>query len=172
MSPGKGERYCAADNSILTDEQAERVGIELEQLGDDVSPKELVDWAKRNKKSESYKHFDWNDASAAASFRLVQARKLIRSIEITRTDSGESETYRAFHSVIVTKSDDAVQLRYVSMDKIAQSANLEDQLVGRAHDELQSWKRRYESYEKHFKSVFAAIDKAKKPARKGRKKAG
>lgn len=48
---------------------------------DALLPEDVVD-AARNPNSTMHSFFEWDDSEAAAKFRLVQARWLIRSVEI------------------------------------------------------------------------------------------
>lgn len=52
-------------------------------------PEDIVDYA-RDPASELHRHFEWNDSEAAAAYRLVQARQLIR-VQVTLIDPGDGE---------------------------------------------------------------------------------
>jgi hypothetical protein len=61
-------------------------------------PEDVVEFA-RNPKSELHRHFEWNDTEAAAAYRLVQARQIIR-VRVTLLDTGDGEeTVRAYVSL-------------------------------------------------------------------------
>jgi hypothetical protein len=160
--PARGAQYGI--------KQAQALGHVLENLGEHVTPEQVVD-AARPAKSPIHSMFEWNDTAAAEQHRLWQARQHISHLEIVvRTESGDLET-RAYHSVVIVTGDDK-QRGYSHMVDIRKSTDLSDQVIAKAFRELEGWKERYAEYKSLFGSVFAAIDKvapkgkqAKKPKR-------
>jgi len=82
---------------------AQKVGKELESLGGNLTASKVLDFAKKKKKSELHKHFEWDDAVAGEKYRLQQAREVIRFLTIVKpmsTSSGEVNVQiRAYESV-------------------------------------------------------------------------
>ena len=79
--------------------------------------------------------FDWNDATAAESYRQVQAREIIRNI-LTVSIDGESTPapVRAFVSV---------ESNYTPINVVIRSPGYRDELLKRAYSELRSFQRKY-----------------------------
>lgn len=73
--------------------------IRRADAGGVLRPEAIVDYA-RDQTTELYHHFEWRDSEAAAAYRLVQARAIIR-VQVTIVDSGEGETeLRAYVSLL------------------------------------------------------------------------
>ena len=73
----------AAAGAPFGDKEAKKI-VELfrrEFPDGEVTPKEVLEIAK-NPDSILHRHFDWNDSSAAAKYRIIQARKIITGIVI------------------------------------------------------------------------------------------
>lgn len=154
--------FQAADFSVLTDDEVELVGPEILELsgGDEIEPSDIWKWAKTHKNSELYKHFNWNDKSAAALYRNQQARMIMNSIEVVFTHEGESEAYKAFHSVTITREDGKPARRYISMMDVVKSESLASQVVANAKAELDGWRRRYKKYRALLEPVYTEVEKA------------
>lgn len=73
-----------AEKKHLTEEIAQR--LEQIQQGGRLRPRDVVEDA-RNPLSPLHDQFEWDDGVAAERFRLVQARRLIRSVEYTPVGS-------------------------------------------------------------------------------------
>ncbi|MDD5358285.1 MAG: hypothetical protein PHX80_04010 [Candidatus Nanoarchaeia archaeon] len=59
----------------------DKIGQELEEIGEQISPVEIVKKAK-NKYTELYNCFEWDNGKAAEQYRLEQARDIMRSLVI------------------------------------------------------------------------------------------
>ena len=71
--------------------EAQRVGEVLDAIAskeDGLHPCHVVKEAKK-KGSSLHKYFEWDDGEAAGQYRLVQARRLIVSIELVREEDDE-----------------------------------------------------------------------------------
>jgi hypothetical protein len=132
----------------------QRIGEALnaitEKAGGKLTPKAVVDTA-RDDKHPLHPHFEWNDAAAAESYRLDQARNLIRVIRVEDEVSEEGST-RAFLSV---NSDDGVAYR--PLDTVKRSSDLQLALMKQADRDLEAFQRRYRA----LKEVCAEIEKAR-----------
>lgn len=69
MLPATKKQAIAAEMQVIADQK------------DVLLPEDVVE-AARNPNSTMHSFFEWDDTEAARSFRLVQARWLIRSVEI------------------------------------------------------------------------------------------
>jgi hypothetical protein len=87
----------------MTKQQATKIARELESIRSAdpdgvLRPEDVVEYA-RDPKSELHQQFEWNDTEAAAAYRLVQARQIIR-VRVTLLDTGDGEeTVRAYVSL-------------------------------------------------------------------------
>jgi hypothetical protein len=74
---------------MLSKERREAIRDELQALVNDgrLNPEDVVD-AARNPNSSLHSYFTWDDTEAAASYRLQEARALIRRVRVNvvRTD--------------------------------------------------------------------------------------
>lgn len=102
-----------------------------------LEPQKIVDAAKTDKKL--HPHFEWSDKKAANSWRLDQARELVRCIHVesSDTDSGKA---RAFLSV-----NDAGGTAYRSLGEILSSKDLQSRLLAQAERDLLAFEDRYKS---------------------------
>jgi hypothetical protein len=138
---------------------AKVAGQELERIrtthGGKLTPADVLAAAK-SKSSPLHGAFEWSDGKAAQQFRLQQAQYLIRSIEITvvQAKNKKASNVRAFVSVKRDKDRS-----YMSTAHAMSDAELREQVLQQAWQELQDWRRRYETLSE-FSKVFAAIDKS------------
>lgn len=132
---------------IKTDAQI--AGVELERLEADgnLTAKALVD-ASRPADAPLHKEFEWDDSKAAESYREMQARHIINSIEIVRE---EASPIRAFFNLERTES------QYHHVDLIMRKEETRKKLLMNALAELKAFERKY-SQLKELAAVFEAID--------------
>lgn len=125
---------------------AGRVCAELAEQGK-LTPEELVN-ASRDAKSPLHGMFEWDDTVAAEKYREVQARKIIRSIEVVLEDSPIPQ--RAFQTV-----EPKV---YQTIERVMDSGQMREILIKNAMRELEAFRRKYARLTELAK-VFEAIDK-------------
>lgn len=117
-----------------------------------VTPQAVVDEA-RSPKSPLHSLFNWDDKSAAAAYRLVQARVLIKSIVIEKDIAGQKEP---IHLTVFHSASDKEGKAYFSLNRIASDVDLfasaSESLVGQI-----------ESLEKSVTSLNMIAPKEKKP---------
>ncbi|MBF0461276.1 MAG: hypothetical protein HQL87_07765 [Magnetococcales bacterium] len=103
--------------------------------------------------------FEWDDVSAAMKYRLDQAQALIRAIVIVpETDDGNHNPVRAFVHIKNDSEDENPNAGYYTAIADAMSDPVHrEQVVRRAMEELDDWRKRYNDFEE-FASVFGAID--------------
>ena len=132
---------------IKTDAQI--AGAELERLEADgnLTAKALVD-ASRPAEAPLHKEFEWDDSIAAESYREMQARHIINSIEIVRE---EREPVRAFFNIERTDS------QYHHVDVIMRQEDSRQKLLMSALAELKAFERKYAQLTE-LAAVFEAID--------------
>jgi len=142
----------------MTEEQAGRYGRRIVQMEADlkrvVKPNDVVDDA-RSATSAFRDWFQWDDAKAAESYRLAQARTMMNSIMITVIDGrGHRSETRALHLVVVDG-----QRGYASASTVLRSEELRQQVVENALNELMTWNQRYDQYQELY-GVRTAIAEA------------
>lgn len=132
---------------IKTDAQI--AGAELERLEADgnLTAKALVN-ASRPAEAPLHKEFEWDDSIAAESYREMQARHIINSIEIVRE---EREPVRAFFKIERTDS------QYHHVDVIMRQKDSRQKLLMSALAELKAFERKYAQLTE-LAAVFEAID--------------
>lgn len=135
-------RFEWKDSGIahFRDVNAQVVGERLEQLsaskqGAPVNAEDIVSDAE-NRKSPLHVLFDWNDTTAAAKYRLHQARMLVTQIVVTKAVPGNGvQPTRAFVSVRGTEKGARGYIH------VTRSSGFD--MAASARKELESWCRRY-----------------------------
>ena len=135
---------------------AQAIGTEIERLDaeyDGVTPEVVLDEAKK-KRSPLHDCFEWNDREAAVAYRLVQARYLLRSIEVVieKADT-EPLRIRAFHSVVTEE-----QGKYhTTVAKAREDEAMWSQVKANALSEIRNWQNKYRQINE-FEAIFDAIE--------------
>lgn len=115
---------------------ANKVGKELEKLGEDITASGVVALA-RNKSSEMHDFFEWDDKKAGAKYRESQARQLISMLKVTYV-KGKKETPPVKAYVNVKRCSG-----YSQIDKVVNDVNRYQMLLDRAYEDLRIVKNRY-----------------------------
>lgn len=130
-----------------------KVYQEILNIGASASPQSIVD-AARDESSELHKCFDWNDATAAESWRRQQARLIVCNLVYTRSSTDDTPTeVRVIESVS--------RETYKPSVMIIQNDNEYKQVLDRALSELRAWENRY-SYIKELVPIIEKIEGASK----------
>jgi len=120
--------------------------------------------------SPLHKYFTWDDAAAAHQYRLEQARRLLRSIEVVIEDAkGKQVNMRAYYSV----KDAEGQRGYQPMAFVFETPDLADQVITQALAQLEAWKIKFARYtwaKDAVPHVLAALRAVKSATKKSRKK--
>jgi len=137
----------------ISQEKAEIYGEEVERLAEELDrPVTAEDWVEAAKDPESPLHgsLTADIEQAAHLYHLVEARKLLRSIEVEITyvlEEEEDEVIRvpAFHRVTVADEDgpEKGDTGYVPAERALDDRALWTQITTRALRELQSWRKLY-----------------------------
>lgn len=124
-----------------------------------------------NPRSPLHRFFEWDDKHAAHMFRLEQARRLVRSIEVVLEDAkGKQVPMRAYYSV----KDADGQRAYEPMEFVFETPDLADQVIDQAVSQLEAWKAKYARYTwargaiPGIAAALRAVKKATKKAKKAR----
>lgn len=161
-------KYVFAEDAILAIPNAktanpQKIGESLEKIrvnaGGELTPIDVVN-AARSPKSALHDYFEWDDSVAAESFRLSQARGVIRLVRVA-DDASESGTARAFISISGEGGKS-----YRSLSDVKSSANLRDAVLKAAERDLEAFSLRY----RELKDVLEFIEKAKETLRGRRRR--
>jgi hypothetical protein len=119
---------------------------------------ETVLQAASSKRNPLHGEFEWDDPTAAHEYRLEQARRLLRSIEVIREDVKTDRPSRVYE-VVTVRNDDGGKARkiYQSVDEIMTDPDTRAELLSRALRELVAWQRRYRNLQE-LAIVFRAAE--------------
>lgn len=155
--------YFARASARLSDTDATIIGQEIVRMGKP-TPKQIVE-AARPDNSPLHRFFTWDNAGAAESWRIEEARILVRSISVRIINrDGEEVPVRAFH--LLPSEDVPNEQRYTHINVIRDDPDKTDVLLHRSHNELVKWFREYGTYrdvlvgrDSRWETVFTAIEK-------------
>lgn len=117
---------------------ANKCANEIMSLGEDVSPAQIVEYA-RKPNTELHRCFTWNDAEAANKYRIFEARQVVCNL-IIRKENGEKQEptpIRLFH-----KTENG---HYKPLTLIVQNEDEYESLLRQCKEALESLKRKYSS---------------------------
>lgn len=127
-----------------------KVGEELLKLGDEITPAAVVDAARKNKKSELHKCFEWDDSKAAEKYRLDQARYMLRMIvvreEMPLPGSDEMQQVAVRVYECVSPSSEETGKAYMPTRKVLADPDLRIQVLGRLDNTLAEAQHTIDSY--------------------------
>lgn len=114
-------------------------------------PRDVVT-AARNEDSPLHACFEWNDGDAAESWRLHQARQLIRVVVTYARTPDEKVPYRVF----VSLTPDRVEGGYRLMADVLSDEARRLQLLDDAREDMRRFQAKYAALEE-LAEVFAAM---------------
>ena len=117
---------------------ADKCANAIMSLGEDVSPAQIVEYAK-NPDTELNKCFTWNDAEAASKYRIYEARQVVCNLIVHKEngDKQEPTPIRLFHKI--------ENGHYKPLTLIVQNEDEYESLLRQCKEALQSLKRKYSS---------------------------
>lgn len=132
------------------------VGEHLEGLAANtggVTPTVVVEDA-RKPESPLHESFEWDDNTAAESWREHTARQLLGALVVVKVNERQvTGTVRAFVSVRNGNRSGT----YQPIVAVMEDAELRKQLMNRARSELVQWRNRYSDLQE-FSKVFKVVD--------------
>lgn len=137
-------KYIFADDELLAFKASnkadpQKLGEALDAIAKanagTLTPEKVVE-AARDRRNPLHRHFDWNDASAAETWRRAQARIIIRAIRVE--DDEMAEHPRAFLSVSAKAG-----VAYYSIQDVRSSAELSLIVLRQAERDLDAFQKRY-----------------------------
>lgn len=122
------------------------------QLGEPTA--EDVVSSARPAKSPIHDMFEWDDTVAGESYRVEQARHMLRSLVITTTHSEQQAESRAFVAIDIEERRHDV---YVPISVAMSTLDMRAQVLERARRELSAFRQKYQDLSE-LSAVFQAID--------------
>jgi hypothetical protein len=127
----------------------EALDVVRKEAGGTLEPKRVVN-AARNLSNPLHQHFEWDDTVAAESYRIDQARTIIRIVRIV-DESVKEGTTRAFVSINTEKGTS-----YRSMGDVKSSRDFQLSLLAAAEKDVKAFQTRYAQ----FKEICAHVREA------------
>ena len=112
------------------------VGKELEKLGDELTPKNVVNLA-RNENSILHEMFEWDDTVAAEQYRKQQANLIIQNLKITVI--ADDNTERKVKAFVTVKRNTVFE----PIEKVVKDVDKYSLLLDKAYKELNGIKIKY-----------------------------
>ncbi len=161
-----GRRISDGAAKLIYDEMA-RIREELGHITSTDVSEELVRRA-RSKTSPIHHLFEWDGEKAAHEHRLTQARGYIRAVYVVFKELPEQPPVRAILNVVADGKRGPMPTR-----RVLQSADLTQQVLEKALEDLETWRRRYETLQAlaELRDVFEVVKRALKRTRDARKSA-
>lgn len=131
--------------------KAEVVAREIESIGDEVEPGQIVSYAQKHPKSELHKCFTWDDTKAAQKWRLQEARMIVANLKLVVSD-GDAET-RSFRLMFKNESTGG----YKKTLFMLQQPDEYEKLLDVAKGELYSFRNKYKTL-CELQEIFDLID--------------
>jgi hypothetical protein len=112
----------------------------------------------KKKTCKLHNAFEWDDAKAAEEYRLVQARKMLHSIEVVYPEAPKQAPHRHYN-VIKQEAKNGHPPRnvYKTTKEILADPIARDELLGNAIREAISFRKKYAELSE-LAGVFAALD--------------
>jgi len=105
--------------------------------------------------------FEWDDAVAGQAYRLVQAERLIRSVQVkvTRVENGEERVIRvrAYLSERELTGSDKDTGKYIPSDRVASDDRLRQMALQSMEREWKAFKRKYSQFAEFAEMVRADL---------------
>lgn len=117
---------------------ANEVGKELEKLGDNLTPDNVLEVAK-DESNVMHNMFEWDDTVAGQKYRLWQARNIISNIRVNIiSDDSQKRKIRAF---VTTKKETVFE----PIEKVVKDTDRYAILLNNAYRELNYIKYKYDT---------------------------
>ena len=134
-----------------------KVVKELESIGEEVKPQQMVDYAKSHKSSELYKCFTWSDSIAADKYRLYEARQIQRNLIIRKLPTPENQEQQPKTIRLMMRTETTGG--YKSIINIMRNDDEREKLLVMAKNELYAFERKYSTLaDTELRDVLIAIN--------------
>lgn len=132
---------------------------EITSIGDEVTPGQIVDYAK-DKDTELHKCFEWKDKIAAHKYRLSQAQSIIRNIVYIKDYKDEDENDKQLIvRAIVCKNEH--KNTYQTIKSCIEDPESYGRLQASMLKDITIFRQRYEKYsmlKANYSDLFDALD--------------
>jgi hypothetical protein len=183
--PSPHQNYRATPGSRLKDDDARLIGEVVDEIVEEkgrVVPSDLVEAATPDD-APLHRFFQWDNQIAARQYRLDQARRLLRAVEVeivVRAADGSvgKEWTRTYRNVKVAGDGEAQDGRnpprqsvYIPIVIARTEPDMMAQIIQEAGRYLRAWRAKYRQYlaiaefTATFGELFAAMDAADNPDR-------
>ena len=130
------------------------VAKEIDSIGSEVYPQQIVDYATSHKGSELYKCFTWNNNVAADKWRLYEARQIVDSLKITYSENENgAENEQTVRLMLRTDTVGGYKQTLV----IIRDVEERQKMLSMAISELNAFRAKYKALSE-LEAVFVAID--------------
>lgn len=129
-------------NYIFT-QDSQKVGEELEELEkvSEITNKNVLEYARKNKDSELHKCFEWDNEKAGEKYRLIQATNVISSISFVI----EEEPIKKQKVYFSVKSDAKESRKFKNIKDILEDDEDYKALLNKARKEFETCKDNYDN---------------------------
>lgn len=135
-------KYAFKDDHVILKNASkadpQKIGQELAKIaeahGGRLMPEDVVNSARKTD-NPLHPHFEWNDKLAAQSYRLDQARNIIRIIRIEDAENGDARP------AYVSISDGGTSYR--KLEEVVASRELQLIVLQQAERDLRAFEKRY-----------------------------
>lgn len=124
--------------SVGFNADVQKVGEELERINE-ITNKNVLEYAKDNIDSELHKCFEWNDEIASEKYRLIQATRLISSISFVIQEE-PIKKQKVYYSI---KTEEKEIHSFKNIKSILENENEYYALCNKAKKELENCKNNY-----------------------------
>lgn len=132
---------------------AETVKHEIEGLGEEVRPRDILDYARSHPDSELHKCFTWDDGKAAEKYRLWEARQVVCHLKITYVGDDSEKVYVPVRVFLRNETTGG----YKKTEVMVRDMDEHQKLLSLAKAELYAFSRKYRVLAE-LERVFEAID--------------
>jgi tRNA A37 N6-isopentenylltransferase MiaA len=122
---------------------AQKVAEEIYNISDNPTARDILEMA-RDAKTETHKLFEWDDTMAAEKYRIVQARRIVRNLEITQvtlSDKTERKFEQPIRLMYHLRGD---KQGYRPTSVIIENEDMHKHLLRTAYSELLSYINKYQ----------------------------
>ncbi len=137
------KEYCwkaSIFSGVYETMDADKVGKEIEALGDNVTTDEIVEKAKSTR-SAMHNYFEWDDSVAGHMYRKQQASRLLCNLEVKYiADKKEPVTVRAYVNL-------KKQSSYQPIETVVSDIDRYQMLLSKAYEDLKRVKTKYQDLE-------------------------
>jgi len=123
-------------------QDSQKVGEELEELEktSEITNRNVLAYARKNKNSELHKCFEWDDEKAGEKYRLIQATNIISSISVVI----EEEPIKKQKIYFSIKSDEKEGRKFKNIKDILEDDEDYKALLNKARKEFETCKDNYD----------------------------